>query len=270
MSRENQPPVSLQMFGALVKCRREGKGWTQLRLAKSVGYSESWVRKLESGGHKPKPDQVDVLERVLEAEGSLEVLAKFLVRDGFPEWFAEYANLEAEAIVLQSYNTHVLHGLLQTEAYARAVLAARVPAVSAEEAERWLQARMSRKAIFDRTPLPTLTFVVEAWVLMRPVGGRAVMKEQLRYLLELGRLPNVSIQVMPIDCEAHAGFDGPMTLLETPDHRMAGYAEGQVKSRVITNPNEVSVMVQRYGTLRSQALTTGESARFIQELEQQL
>ncbi|WP_455359918.1 helix-turn-helix domain-containing protein [Streptomyces sp. SYSU K21746] len=262
--------MSLQMFGALVKCRREGKGWTQLRLAKSVGYSESWVRKLESGGHKPKPDQVDVLERVLEAEGSLEVLAKFLVRDGFPEWFAEYANLEAEAIVLQSYDTHVLKGLLQTEAYARAVISSRSPVLSDEEIERRVQARLSRHGVFTRHPLPTLSFVIEAWILGRPLGGRAVLKEQLGHLLELGRLPNVSIQIMPIDCQAHAGVDGPMTLLETPDHRVAGYVEGQGKGRLITDLDEVSAMVQRYGTIRTQALNTGESARYIRELEQAL
>jgi hypothetical protein len=108
--------------------------------------------------------------------------------------------------------------------------------------------------------------VIEEAVLRRPFGGRAILKEQLQHLFMCTRLRHVSVQVMPTDCEEHAGTDGFLALLDTKERRALAYTESHGGSRMISDREEVSLLVQRYGKIRAQALTPRESARFIKQL----
>jgi hypothetical protein len=115
----------------------------------------------------------------------------------YPKTVRDLAKLEDEAIELGAYDNHQIHGLLQTQEYAQALYAMRRPAFTEDEIERYVAARMARKAVFDRVPRPLLTFVQEETTLRRPVGGRMVLRRQLEHLLEVAKLRHVSIQVMP-------------------------------------------------------------------------
>jgi hypothetical protein len=192
--------------------------------------------------------------------------AKHLERGDFPSWFEEYAELEAEAVSLYTYSTLVLHGLLQTEDYARVVLSIRCPVLDTEEVERRVQARLARQSVLTMPPITHAAFVIEEWVLQCPLGGRDVQKEQLAYLLEVSQQRNVTIQVMPMSYEAHVGLDGPMTLLETPERRLLAYLEVQERSMLIDDRDEVSELHMRYSMIRSQALTPGDSAKLIEQI----
>ncbi|WP_344384793.1 helix-turn-helix transcriptional regulator [Streptomyces thermolineatus] len=262
--------VGLAIFGMQSRALRERLGMTQAELAGHIGYSESLVRMVERGERRPRPDYVERVDKALQAQGVLVAATPFLRQDRYPPWFIEYVETEANAVSLYSYSTHVLHGLLQTEEYARAVFSARCPTLDDEEVENRVVARLDRQSLLNRRPAPTLGFVIEEWVLRRPVGGRAALKAQLHRLLECAAMRNVTVQVMPVERESHAGFDGPMTLLETPEARRLGYVEGQGVSTFVTKETEVSVLERRYGIIRTQALTTEDSARLIECLAGEL
>ncbi|MER5973457.1 helix-turn-helix transcriptional regulator [Streptomyces sp. NPDC002055] len=263
MTRQDQPPSSLHIFGIQSRFLRERRGLTQKELAQRITYSDSLIAMVERGERSPQPAYIERVDEALGANGMLAVLAPHMEREDHPHWAQEYVQLEAEALALHVYSTHVLHGLLQTEEYARAVFRSRCPALDEEDVERAVQARMERK-LLTRRPPARLTFVLEESVLRRTIGGLTVRDGQLRQLLTCAALPHVVLQVMPDSRETHAGLDGPMTLLETPDHRTIAYVEGQRGSYFVSKPEEVSVITHRYGIIRSQALSPEESTEHIE------
>ncbi|MEU1623922.1 helix-turn-helix transcriptional regulator [Streptomyces sp. NPDC020096] len=266
MAAKDEGSDSMRMFGAVSKALRAAAGVSQEALGEHVGYSKSLVQGVESGTRMPSQRYVELADPFLAAQGTLLAAATHLSRQRFPSWFVEYVDAEKTARSLWTYSAHVLHGLVQTEEYARAVLSAYCPALEEEEIEARVQARMERQKLLTRKPACQFSIVIEESALRRPVGGKAVQKGQLDRLRELSKVRHISIQVMPMSYETHAGFDGPMTLLETPEHQWLVYLEAQGKSQLIDDRDEVSEFHQRYSMIRSQALTPGDSVKLIEKL----
>ncbi|MDX6346198.1 MAG: hypothetical protein QOF84_988 [Streptomyces sp.] len=262
--------ASMRVFGTVARAMREHAGVTTDELAAHVGYSRSLVIKIERGERMPPPDFIEKAEAVLGTGEVLSRAARHLERGDFPSWFEEYAELEATAVSVYKYDTLVVNGLLQTEDYARVVLSIRCPVLETDEVEHRVQARLARQSVLIKSPATQAAFIIEEWVLRRPVGGRDVQKGQLEHLLEVGKQRNVTIQVVPRSSEAHAGFDGPMTLLETPQRRLLAYLEVQERSMLIDDRDEVSELHMRYSMIRSQALTPRDSARLIEQIAGEL
>jgi hypothetical protein len=187
----------------------------------------------------------------------------------YPKKVRDLAKLEADAVELGAYSNHNVHGLLQTEEYMRALYEMRRPSFVEENIERLVEARVARQSIFERKPFALLTFVLEEVTLMRPLGGRPVLRRQLERLLAVGQLRHVEIQVMPTDREDHAGMGGELRVLKLSDGSTVGYSEAQLNSRLISAPREVQILEMRYGIIRSQALTPRESLAFIEKLREQ-
>jgi transcriptional regulator with XRE-family HTH domain len=260
----------MRMFGAVSRALREAQGASREQLGEYVGYSASQVAMIERGERMPSAQFVARAGEFLKAPAAIGAAAAHLERRRYPSWFDDYVEREAQAVSLWSYDTHVIMGLVQTEEYARAVLSARVPVLDDDEIEHRVQARLARQSLLDRVPRVSLSLVIEEWVLRRPVGGRAVLKGQLNRLLDLGELRNISVQIMPTEVEAHAGFNGAWTLLETPEREWVAYVEGQGGGLVIDDREEVSAMFQRFGMIRSQALPPGESVKLIERMASEL
>ncbi|MET9612536.1 DUF5753 domain-containing protein [Kitasatospora indigofera] len=162
-----------------------------------------------------------------------------------PEWFRDYARLELEAVELNFHSTLIIPGLLQTEDYARTIFTVRQPLLDVETIEQRVAARPARQEILTRWPSPMVSAVPEESVLRRLVGGPAVQRGQLEQLLRLGRLRSTSIQVLPLDCEGHAGREGPFVLLVPKGRAQVAHVEVQSLSRLITDSNEVRVIAAR-------------------------
>jgi hypothetical protein len=209
---------------------------------------------------------LDDADRVLNAGGKVSAMKTDAKDARYPKKVREWAKMEEEAVELAAYGNTVVPGLLQTEAYARALFEMRRPFYAPDEVDRLVEARVARRSIFERHPLPLLTFVLEEVTLRRPLGGRAVLCEELDFLLEVGRLRHVAVQVMPMDREDHAGMGGEINLLKLPEGATVGYSEGQLTGRLISHPKEVQILEMRYGMIRSQALTPRESLAFIEKL----
>ncbi|MFF9400180.1 helix-turn-helix domain-containing protein [Streptomyces sp. NPDC014744] len=256
----------LQVFGRQLKRFREWAGLERPEFGSMTGYSASTIAAFEQGRRIPPGKFIDQADELLGARGILMEMKEEVARAQYPAFFRGAAKLEKEAVELHVYATKAIPGLLQTEDYARAVCAMWRPLLSEETAEQRVMARLARQAIFARTPMPTISFVIEESLLRRPFGGRAVMRGQLEQILLCGQRRNVEIQVMPTEVEEHAGLEGPFTLIETRDGRRIAYVEGYKDSRLYTERKPVRELEEQYGILRAQALTPRETLALIEKL----
>ncbi|PKA34302.1 helix-turn-helix transcriptional regulator [Streptomyces albidoflavus] len=264
---EPEPSDSLRTFGAVVQALREHTGLAREEFAARVGYSRHTVASIEQGRRMPDLDFVERAESALGDTGALRRAAPHLTRrPGLASWFRRWARLEGEAVTLWTYECRVIPGLLQTEAYARAVTAAVPPVKDAQQVDQLVRARLERQRLFDRRPPIAFSFIVEQSLLERGTGGPEVTRELLDHLLERSTQFNVDLQIMPLHQPDHAGFDGPLMLLESPENKWFGYAEGQRGGMLIADPKEVSITLQRYAKLRSQALTPDDSRSLLKRL----
>ncbi|MER5581548.1 helix-turn-helix transcriptional regulator [Streptomyces asoensis] len=256
----------LCVFGRQLKLFRDRAGMDRARLGSLTGYSASTIASFEQGRRIPPPKFIDQADEVLDGGGVLSASKEEVARAQYPAFFRDAARLEAEAVVLHVYATQAVPGLLQSEEYARAVFAMWRPQLDEVVIEQRLAARLARQGIFDRRPVPHLSFVVEEAVLLRPLGGAVVWRGQLERLLLIEEKRNVEIQVMPLSRQEHAGLAGPFTLMEMKDGRRITYAEVQGDSRVHTERERVRELERTYGTLRAQAHTPAESRALIERL----
>ncbi|MFR9758010.1 helix-turn-helix domain-containing protein [Streptomyces sp. TR06-5] len=258
---------SLKAFGEVVKAFRKRARLTQEEFAPRVRYSGPTVASIEQGRRFPPADFVERAEEVLDAFGALRGAARHLSRQpGLASWFRQWARLEAEALTLHTYECRLIPGLLQTEAYARTLFAHQLPPLGDEQVETQLAARLDRIRLLAERPNTAYSFIVEEHLFLRRTGGAAVARELVEHVLDVARLRNVELQVMPLVREDHAGLHGPMQLLETPDHRWLGYCEGQETGRFLSDRKVVSTLQMRYARMRSQALSLEESVSLLERM----
>ncbi|WP_326739547.1 helix-turn-helix domain-containing protein [Streptomyces sp. NBC_01022] len=264
---EPESSDSLKAFGEVLKVLRKRAGLTQEEFAPLVRYSVTMVASIEQGRRFPPPAFVERAEDVLDAMGVLRAAAKHLSRrPGLASWFRQWAQLEREAIILQTYECRLVPGLLQTEAYARTLFAEQLPPLGDEQIEAQLAARLERQELLRQRPNTAYSFILEEHLLLRRTGGRAVAAGLIEHLLELAPLRNIELQIMPVVRERHAGLDGPMRLLETPENRWFGYCEGQESGQFISEPKVVSMLQMRYARMRSQALSLEDSLSLLRQM----
>lgn len=259
---------SWHVIGAMVAHFRRGAGYTQFSLAERLCVHEETIASIEQGRRPLKGDLADHLDQLLETKGALGVaVTQIPQRERYPLFAQDFMELEQQALTLLSYEIQVAPGLLQTEEYAQAVFSNLFPPITEEDAEERLSARLDRQQLFGRKPWPPMmNYLLEESILHRPLGGKAVLREQIRHLRRCADLPFLGLQIMPTEREEHAGLNGPMVLVETPDHEQLAYMEGQRVSFLVDDPDEVSVLQQKYGMLRSQALTPEESKDLLDDL----
>ncbi|MEU0130550.1 helix-turn-helix transcriptional regulator [Streptomyces sp. NPDC006289] len=249
---------SLKTFGAVLKALRDEARLTQEQFAPQVQYSAAYIAKIEQGKRFPPRELLDRSEEVLGATAArvLAAAAKSLTRKvGLASWFLQWAAIEEDTTSLYAYECRVIPGLLQPEPYIQALFDRHLPPLTQEQFERQVAARLARQQLLNDRPNTTFSFIIEQALVERRLGGPRVTKALLDHLLLVGRYRNVEIQVMPLVQEDHAGFEGEMYLAETADHRWAGYVEGHGTSMLIGDPKAASHMLQRYGKMRSQALS---------------
>lgn len=256
----------LGVFGRQTKRLRERAGKDRAELGSLTGYSPSSIASFEQGRRIPPPKFIDQVDQLLDADGLLLEMKDEVARAQYPAFFRDAARLEVEAVELHAYETHLVMGLLQTKEYARAVFRMWRPVLDEDVIEQRVAARLARQKIFERSPAPTLSFVLEEALLHKRIGGENVRRGQLEQLLLIGQNRNVQIQVMPLSCGEHAGLAGPFTLMETKDGRRIAYTEVQSDSRLHTERSRVRELEGTYGLLRAQALTPTESLALIEKL----
>ncbi|MCX4723530.1 helix-turn-helix transcriptional regulator [Streptomyces sp. NBC_01306] len=258
---------SWHLIGAQLRHFHKRARLTQPQLADEVNVHVDTIASIEQGRRPLQPDLADRLDRALDTGGALGVGVEEMPGwERFPAFAQDFIDYEEDALPLLSYQNQVIPGLLQTEGYAHAVIDSLYPPISSEQVEERVAARIDRQRIFDRRPWPPMmNYLIEEVILTRPLGGSAVLNEQLRHLRRCAELPFLGLQIVPTRRGRHAGLDGPMVLLETPEHHHLVYLEGQRISVLVDDPDEVSIYQQKYGMLRSQALTPEESLSLLDD-----
>ncbi|QDQ16521.1 helix-turn-helix domain-containing protein [Streptomyces spectabilis] len=256
-----------ELIGRQLKLWREAAGLRAVEFADLMGYGEDLIHKVERGVRIPRPEFLERADEILHANGHLKALKKDAEKARYPKKVRDLAKLEAQAVELCAYNNSVVHGLLQTEEYAQAEVQNRQPPFPESEVERRVAGRMARQGIVNGSSgRPVFSFVQCESTLRRANGGRMVMRQQLEHLLEVGKLRNVTIQVLPLDREENAGLGGPLTVFKLKNGTTLGHLEVQLTSRVISDPRELQILEMRHGMIRAQALTPRESLAFIEKV----
>ncbi|MER8014030.1 helix-turn-helix domain-containing protein [Streptomyces griseoluteus] len=222
-SGASAPTVLRMVLGRRLQERRQEAGVSLEEAARALRVTALTIRRLEKAEVALKPLYVEKLletygagsqerdEFVAFAERANEPGWWHAYRDVVPGWFSAYVSLETGAKTLRTYEPHYVTGLLQTHAYARAVLAGGFPNEGDEDLARRVDLRLRRSALLERADSPTLWVVMEEAVLHRVVGGPEVMREQIDRLLEFSELPHVSVDVVPFTAGAHVGACAPFT-----------------------------------------------------------
>ena len=243
------------LFGARVRRLRTAAGLTQAELGAKTHVVSTRITQIErASGAKPTLELARALDAVLGADNLLVDLWPYVYREAFPDWSRAFMAHSERAVSIGQYAAHLVPGLLQTEEYARAVLSVGTTLSSEEQLEERLTARMGRQERLRSADRPQLWVVLDEAVLRRPVGGRAVMCEQLERLLEVAAEPHITLQVLPFDQGAHDAMGGSLTILALPGGSEVAYTEGAHYGQLIEEPSEIERFALTYDRLRAAAL----------------
>ncbi|MGW1717232.1 helix-turn-helix domain-containing protein [Streptomyces sp. NPDC002156] len=249
----------LAFFGTELARIRTKQGLSQERLAKLAHTTQSMISKVEAAKRVPSEDLARDLDIALKADGHFQRLYPLVMCYAYPSWFLPLVELERSAVSIRSFQGQILPGLLQTEQYARTILADARP----DNLEDLVAARMTRQSIFEREDRPRTWFIVDEYVLMRHVGGEAVMRTQLERLLEAGQHPRTVIQIIPRTVVTHPGLEGAFMLLGFDEGEDVLHVDGFFQGRTTADRGEVAVAAHTYDLLRAMALSPDASAELI-------
>ena len=247
-------------FGRQVRRARRAAGWTLAEFGQRIGYDPGQISRIENGRRPPTELFAQMCDRAFpDRDGWFsEFYAESRTWIATPPWFRSWVEHEQQAATLRIWQLGVLSGLLQTEAYARAILAVN-PGVTDDQVTERLAARLARQAILTQDDPPAVWFLVDEAALHRCVGSPAVMAAQLAHLAGVARLPNVTIQVVP-DI-AHPGVLGGFAVAER-----AAYVETAVAGQVFEEAEILAGLITSFDTLRNEAFRGSESLTLIERM----
>jgi transcriptional regulator with XRE-family HTH domain len=264
------PTVLRMILGSQLRRLREAAGVTPDQAAWELRASRSKISRMEHGRVKFKDrDVADLLTLYGVTEEKLRARMLASARDAnapgwwskygdlLPDWFEEYLGLEGAASVIRTFELQFVHGLFQTEAYARAVTLLGRKTAPAEEIDRRVSLRIKRQDILAGPEPPQVWSVMDESVLRRPVGGRAAMRAQLNHLEEMTCLPQVTIQVIPFGGGGHAAAGGSFTLLRFAEPELPDvvYIEQLTSALYLDDRQDIDHYMEVMNDLSTEALT---------------
>jgi transcriptional regulator with XRE-family HTH domain len=224
------PVVQRRRLRTELRKAREEAGLTQEQVADAMEWSPSKVIRIEAGTSRITTNDLKALLRhldIVDAQRTGELLA--LARAArAPSWWSQYRHIaspgflqfveyEAAASATSNFEPLLVPGLLQTEEYARAVIQQFDEQPTAERVDALVKLRMTRQELLERPDPPRLSFILDEAVVRRLVGGRTVMRRQVRHLIQMAKRPNVTIELVPFNAGVHPGMHGPFVVIEFPD-----------------------------------------------------
>ncbi|MEO3972300.1 helix-turn-helix transcriptional regulator [Streptomyces sp. CAU 1734] len=271
------------LLGSQLRRLRESRGITREAAGYSIRASESKISRMELGRVSFKARDVEDLLTLYgvadEVErGALLGLAKEANVAGWwhsyaavlPGWFQTYVGLEAAASHIRIYEVQFVHGLLQTESYAHAVVARGMPNAGPADIDRRVALRLERQKVLVSERAPRLHAILDEAALRRPYGDRAVMQGQLRHLIEISEQPNITLQVMPFSFGGHAGESGAFTMLRFPESDLSDivYLEQLTSALYLDKREEVAQYEKAMARLAEDSPDPAESRDVLRGLLQ--
>ncbi|MDB1086630.1 helix-turn-helix transcriptional regulator [Streptomyces sp. ACA25] len=272
------------LLGSQLRRLRESRGVTREAAGYSIRASESKISRMELGRVSFKQrDVADLLtlygvtdeadrEPLLSLARSSSLAGWWhTYNDVLPGWFQTFVGLEAAASEICSYQLQFIHGLLQTERYARAVVTSgHRTDLSADEAERRVALRMERQKLLVSDRAPSFHCVLDEAALHRPYGGRKVMDEQLRALADLSEQAHITLQVVPFAHGGHAAESGAFTLLRFAEQELPAvvYVEQLTSALYLDKREEVAEYQQVMDHIVGAALSPSETRELLHRIRQ--
>jgi transcriptional regulator with XRE-family HTH domain len=273
--------VLRMLLGAQLRRLREAVGITAEAAGYEIRASRSKISRMETGrvGFKVRDiEDLLTLYGVLDEKKRAKVIALASrsrepewwtqYNDVLPDWFETYLGLESAAVAIRSFEAQFVPDLFQTEEYARAVTALGHRALSDREIERRVGLRLRRQDLLARREPPRVWAVIDEAVLRRPIDGAAVMRGQLDRLVEMARLPQVTLQVVPFALGAHAAASGSFSILRFGERDLPDvvYMEQLTSAIYLDQRPDVEHYLEVVDHLSGWALTPADSIRFIEQI----
>lgn len=278
-------PMALRIaLGAHLRRLREASHLTPAQAGEAIRATHSKISRLERGRSAAKQrDVADLLtlygvtdeaerEQVLSLARQASTPGWWQqYNDILPRWFELYVGLERAASIIRTFEVQFVHGLLQTEDYARAVILIANARAPAQEIDRRVSVRMKRQQLLTQPGAPELWTVLDEAVLRRPPGGAAVMRAQLAHLLQMTALPNLTLQIIPFDVGPHAAAGGPFTILRFPEPDLPDlvYLEQLDSATYLDGPDQVAQYLSVMNEICVQALSKAASKDMLATLLKQ-
>ena len=281
VAARNGPTALRIALGAQLRRLREESHVTVADAADAIRATHSKISRLERGRSGAKQRDVADLLSLYGVNGEAEreemlMLARQATAPGWwqqygdvlPRWLELYVGLEEAASIIRTYEVQFVHGLMQTEDYARAVILIANAHAPAAEVDRRVSMRMRRQRLLTRPGAPELWAVLDEAALRRPIAGPDVMRAQLEYLLQLTDLPNVTLQIVPFRVGPHAAAGGPFTILRFPEPDLPDvvYLEQLNSALYLDQPSDVTDYVTIMDQLCVQAETGAASKDILRAL----
>lgn len=266
MGSRNEPyeAPAIQAFATELTAWRTQAGLTKVALAETLGYTPQWISQIEAAKSIPSKTFAQNLDTFFKTNGLFHRLWKRIIDTRhqaiLPPGFTEYAEREAEADQLRAFELTLIHGLLQSENYIRAVVG---HGQDPDTAEQLVAERLKRQELLTRKGAPNAWFTLDEGALRRDIADPEIMREQLAHLLALGNRPNISIDVVPLTTKYYPGLTGSFNFLSFLDAPDVVYGEIAGQGMLITEPRTVANFAVRYNMLRGDALRVEESRTLI-------
>ncbi|MEU6824041.1 helix-turn-helix transcriptional regulator [Streptomyces atriruber] len=258
--RDLDPSASpLDYYGSELRRLREAAGLSQPQLGSCVFVTASLIGQVETTRRVPTRDFSERVDAALGTDGLFSRLVGLVLRSQLPSWFQAYAEMEARASFISTYQAQVVYGLLQTEPYAKAVLGTERPA----NLDELVAARLERQRILTRNNPPVLWVVLDEAVLYREVGDRTIMRDQLSHLLSFRDHRWAQIQVLPFSTGQHCATRGSFNLLRFDSDPDLFYAESYDIAHMTANPQVIRERSLSYARLQAAALSVEDTAVLI-------
>jgi len=250
----------VRYFGRQVRKERLATGWTLAEFGQRIGYDPAHISRIESGKRPATAVFAQMCDQAFPHRNRWfsEFYEESRTWIATPPWFRSWVEHEQRTATLRNWFPGLVDGLLQSEDYARAILAVE-PSVTEDEVTARLAARMQRQAILTRDAAPTAWFLLDEAGLRRCAGSPEVMTRQLTHLTGVARLPNVTVQVVP--AIVHAGLLGGFSLTDR-----AAYVETAVAGHVFEDAEIIAGLLTRFDTLRNEALRASESLALLERI----
>ncbi|OKJ01545.1 XRE family transcriptional regulator [Streptomyces sp. CB01249] len=254
------------LLGSELRHRRESANLSQTELGDLLYVSGSFIGHLENGSRSMQMDQAINLDEVLNADGFFKRNCAALEKSKYPDHFVEAAEAEARATEIKQYAPQLIPGLLQTEAYARAVFREYQPTAVESVIDELVAARLDRTLLLADPTLPMLWAVLDEAVLRRKVGGPECMAEALRHIADLIRQHRIIVQVLPFSAGAHAALTGSLKLMSFADEPPLAYADGMGIGHLQDDPATVRQYELTYDLVVASALSPAASLALIESV----
>ncbi|MFJ2440545.1 MULTISPECIES: helix-turn-helix domain-containing protein [unclassified Streptomyces] len=254
------------MLGSELRHQRNAANLTQEEVGRPLFLSASFIGQLESGLRRMQMEYALHFDKTFDTNGFFERHCQALKKSKYPDHFAEAAEAEAIAVVIKEYAPLLIPGLLQTEAYARAVFRAYQPTAIEDVIDELIAARLDRAKLLKDPTRPMVWTVLDEAILRRPVGGPAVMAATLRHIARMIRQRRIIVQVLPFGAGAHASLEGTIQLLAFEDAPPLAYLQSLGSGQLLDDPASVARHELTYDLLRATALSPEASLALIESV----